>query len=64
MLIIFHDTDFFFFLLFRAAHVAFGSSQGRGRIGAIAASHSNAGSKPHLQPMPQLLAMPDPQPTE
>ena len=24
------------------------------------ASHSNAGSKPHLQPIPQLVAMPDP----
>ena len=36
----------------------------RGRIGAVAAgllhSHSNAGSEPHLRPMLQLEAMPDP----
>ena len=44
-----HKFDFFFFL-FRAIPAAYGSSQGRGRIGAVAArphhSHSNAGSKP------------------
>ena len=43
-------------------------SQARGPIGAVDAglhhSHSNAGSKPCLQPVPQLTAMPDPQPTE
>ena len=42
----------FFFLLFRAAPVAYGSSQARGRIEAVAAGlchhHSNAGSEPHL----------------
>lgn len=27
-------------------------------------SHSNTGSKPHLRPTPQLMAAPDPQPTE
>ena len=41
----------FFFLLFRAAPVAPGSSQARGLIGAAAAglhhSHSNAGSLTH-----------------
>ena len=46
--------------------MAYESSQTRGRMGAIAAdlrrghSHSNAESKPHLQPIPQLMAMPDP----
>ena len=54
----------FFFLLFRAALVAYGGSQARGPIGAVAAglhhSHGNAGSEPHLQPIPQLMAMPDP----
>ena len=30
--------QFFFFFLFRAAHMAYGSSQARGRIGAAAAS--------------------------
>ena len=49
-------NDFFF--LFRAAPMAYGSSQARGRIGAAAAglhhSHSNTRSKPHLQPTPQL----------
>ena len=53
-----------FFPLFRAAPTAYGSSQTRGQIGAAAAglhhSHSNARSEPHLQPTPQLMAMPDP----
>ena len=44
--------SFFFFLLFRAASAAFGSSQARGRIQAAAAglhhSHSNVGSEPRL----------------
>ena len=51
-----------------AAPAAYGGSQARGRIGAAATglrqSHSNSGSEPHLQPTPQLTAMPDPQPTE
>ena len=46
-----------FFCLFRAAPVAYGSSQAGGRIGATAASlrhsQSNTGSEPHLQPTPQ-----------
>ena len=46
-----------------AAPAAYGDSQARGRIGAIAASlrqsHSNAGSEPRLQPTPQLTATPD-----
>ena len=44
--------------------MAYGDSQSRGLIGAIATglfqSHSNAGSKPHLQPTPELTAMLDP----
>ena len=56
---------FFFFLnLFRATPKAYGGSQARGTIGAVAAglhhSHSIAGSKLHLQPTPQPRAMPDP----
>ena len=55
---------FIFVLLVKAAPEACGRSQARGRIGAVAAglphSHSNAGSKPRLQPTPQLSAMPDP----
>ena len=59
------EKEFFlFFGLFRAAPMAHGGSQARGLIGAIAAglchSHSSAGSKPYLQPTPQLMAMPDP----
>ena len=46
-----------------AAPVAYGGSQARGRIGAVATSlrqsHSNAGSEPRLQPTPQLTATPD-----
>ena len=45
-----------------AAPVAYGGSQARGRIGAVATglcqSHSNAGSEPRLQPTPQLTATP------
>ena len=46
-----------------AAPAAYGVSQARGLIGAVAASlrqsHSNAGSEPCLQPTPQLTATPD-----
>ena len=60
---------FCFFLLLsfafsRAAPAAYGGSQAIDLIGAVATglrqSHSNAGSTPHLQPTPQLTAMPDP----
>ena len=51
----------FFFLLFRAAPMAYGGFHARGKIGAVAAglchSHSNTESEPHLQPTPQLTAM-------
>ena len=50
----------FYFLLFRANPVTYGSSQARGWIGATAASlyhsHSNTGSEPYLRPTPQLMA--------
>ena len=53
--------SFFFLNLFRAAPVAYGSSQARGPIRAAVASlhhsHSNARSKPHLWPTLQLMAM-------
>ena len=57
---------FFFFGLFRSAPKAHGSSQVRGRIGAVAArhSHNHVGSQLHLLPTAQLTATPDPQPTE
>ena len=66
-LALWEQNFFFFFCLFalsRAAPVAHRGSQARGPIRAAAASlcqsHSNAGSKPRLQPTPQLTAMPDP----
>ena len=69
-----YHYSFFFFCLFlsfcplRAAPAAYGGSQARGLIGAVAASlcqrHSNAGSKPRLRPIPQLMATPDPPTTE
>ena len=44
--------------------MAYGGSQARGLIGAVAASlhqsHSNAASELRLRPTPQLTAMPDP----
>ena len=61
-----HSDSFFFFsfFLFRAASVAYGSSQVKGLTGATAAglyhSHSNTGPEPHLGPTPQLMATPDP----
>ena len=61
-----HQLFFFFFVVVAiswAAPAAYGGSQARGLIGAVATglrqSHSNAGSKPRLQPTPQLTAMPD-----
>ena len=52
------------FFLFRATLEAYGGSQPRGQIGAVAASlrqsHSNTGFELCLQPTPQLTAMPDP----
>ena len=55
---------FLYFWLFRAAPMAHGSSQPRGRIRTTAAglchSHSNAGSKLHLRPTLELRATPDP----
>ena len=62
------NVSFFFFFLvlcpFTATPVAYGGSQARGLIGATAAglheSHSNARSKPHEQPTPQLPATLDP----
>ena len=58
---------FFFFFLFSGgtAPLAHGGSQPRGLTGARATiaglhhSHSNSGSKPLLQPTPQLKATPD-----
>ena len=48
--------------------MAYGGSQVRGLIGAVAAglhqSHSNTRSEPRLQPAPQLTVTPDLQPTE
>ena len=54
----------FFLNLFRAAPMAYGVAQDRGRIRAATASlhhsHSKVGSKLYLRPTPQLMAMPDP----
>ena len=68
----FSDLSLFFyfchFAISWAALAAYGGSQARGLIGAVATglrqSHSNVGSEPSLQPTPQLLATPDPYPTE
>ena len=63
-------TSFFFFFFFslfvfsRAIPMAYGDSQTRGRITAVAASlcqsHSNSGSELRLQTTQQLTATPDP----
>ena len=61
------DCFFSFFCLFAiswAAPAAYGGSQARSRIGAVAASlhqgHSNVGSEPRLRPTPQLTGTSDP----
>ena len=55
---------FFFFCLFRAAPTAYGGSQARGPVGAVATSlhhsHSHTGSEQRLQPTLQLTATLDP----
>ena len=61
--------SFFFFWLFRAEPEAYGGSQARGQVGAMAVvlhhSHSNdTGSEPRLPSTPQLMAMLHPLPTE
>ena len=61
-------VNFFFCLFSGATPAAHGDSQARGRIGVVATglhhSHSSAGSEPRLWSTPQLMAMPDPWPTE
>ena len=61
-------VTFFLCVLFRAASMAYGSSQTRGQIGAAAAglhhSHSNVGLKLHLRPTPQFSVTPDSRPIE
>ena len=56
-------VSFFLFCLFMALPMAHGSSQARGRLGAVPASlrHgcSIVGSEPHLPPTSQLTAMTD-----
>ena len=59
--------SFFFVCFFAfswATPAAYGGSQARGLIRAVATSlcqsHSNAGSEPCLQPTPQLMATLDP----
>ena len=61
---VFGPVVLFSFYLFRAAPVAYGSSQARGPSWAAAAgvchSHSHVKPKLHLQPTPQLTTMLDP----
>ena len=59
----------FIYLVSLGPHpMPYGGSQARGPVGAAAAGlyhgHNNARSKPCLRPTPQLMAMPDPSPTE
>ena len=55
---------FLSFCFFRVTHAAYGVSQARDPIQAVAAglhySHGRAGSEPCLQPTPQLMARLDP----
>ena len=58
-----YSSFFCLFAISWAAPAAYGGSQARGRIRAVATSlrqsHSNGGSELHLQPTPQLTAVPD-----
>ena len=71
MLYFFFFNFIYFFCLLAiswAAPAAYGGSQARGLIGAVAASlrqsNSNASSESCLQPTPQLMETPDSSPTE
>ena len=59
---------FCFVSLFRAEATAYGGSQARGRIGAVASdlchSHSKTGSEPGMQPTSEFTATSDPEPFE
>ena len=50
----------FYFCLSGAAPAAYGGSQARAVADCLRQSHSNGRSESHLQPTPQLTAMPDP----
>ena len=58
------QPTFLFFGLFTTTPAAYGGSQAKGPVEAVAASlhhsHSNSGSEPHLRPSSQLMAMLDP----
>ena len=62
--IVVRKISFCLFVISWAAPVAYGGSQARGQIGAVAAGlhqgHSKAGSEPRLQPTPQLTTTLDP----
>ena len=69
MCVILHVYSFFVlfylsFCLLRATPAAYGGSQARSRIRAVATSlhqrHSNVGSEPRLRPTPQLTVTLDP----
>ena len=55
--------NIYIFCLYRATPAAYGGSQVRGLIRAVATglrqSHSNLGSEARLQPTPQFMATPD-----
>ena len=51
---------FFVFCSFRAAPAAYGGSQARGLIRAVAAGLHQATATRDQRPIPQLTAMPDP----
>ena len=60
----FFSSSCLFAISWATASVAYGVSQARGLIGAVATSlrqsHSNEGSEPHLETTPQFTAMLDP----
>ena len=59
------SSFFFFFLPFRAAPTAYGGSQARGEMGAVAARAIVMQDPSHVcEPTPQLMATRDPQPIE
>ena len=57
------SQEIYLFIYLAATPLAYGGSQARSQIGAIAAGlclrHIHTGSKPHLRPTPQLTATPD-----
>ena len=58
------SVSFYFVFCFLGPHLQHVEAPLAATAAGLCHSHSNAGSEPHLRPISQLTAMPDPEPTE